>query len=146
MLEAVPRLRCVSVHGRAIRGRWRAGLAVAPIASTTAAASPPAAPFAVAVRLAARSGVICAVTRTNIDVCGFHCGGILDGLSLAFAIGHDRRDRLIGWRARLAWLAATAPATAPAPPPAATARLLAAARVAVLAACLQDFLFVLALA
>src|SRR5262245_15645904 len=81
---------------------------------------------------------------------GFRIGGMLDRLSLPFAIDHDRRDRLVGRCARLAWLAATTTTPAPpAPPFAATAtRLLAsglAMRLAVLAASLHSFLFVLAL-
>jgi hypothetical protein len=61
----------VGFHGRAI-GRWRhTGLAVAPVAPTTAAATPAAAPIAIAVRVGAWRAVILAVAGTDFHVSGF---------------------------------------------------------------------------
>jgi len=98
VLESSPRFRLVGfrigLHGRTIGRRRRASLAVAPIATATAAATPSAAPVAVAAPLGTGRVVIPTVVAT-LDMGGFGWGTVLDALSLAFALNHDRRGGLL---------------------------------------------------
>jgi len=105
MLESRPGFRlvgigfrlgfCIGFHGRAIGRLRRASLAVAPIATATAAATPSAAPVAVAALLGAGRLVIPAVAAT-IDMRGLRWSSVLGAVSLAFALNHGRRGGLLG--------------------------------------------------